>query len=78
MTRIAPSMKGKGSEINWFDVDRVSKPGEYDFRDGIIQIRRKHLDIWKNDPAATLTLVRFVPTIGTRQTYGLSDNLVFR
>ena len=77
MTRIAVSTKGKGSEINWLDVDRVLKPGEYDFRDGTIQIRRKHLDIWKKDPAATFTLVRFVPTKGTRQAYGLSDNLVF-
>jgi hypothetical protein len=65
-------MKRKGNEINWFDVDQASKPGEYDFRGGKIQIRRKHLDFWKKDPTATLILVRFLPTVGTRQAYGLS------
>ena len=72
MLRTAVSTRRKGSEINWFDVDQASEPGEYNFRDGMIQIRRKHLDFWKKDPTAMLILVRFLPTIGTRQAYGLS------
>jgi hypothetical protein len=55
-------LKAKGSKIAWIDVDKVSKPGEYEFRDGIIRIKPKHLEIWKKDPDATFTLVRFVPT----------------
>jgi hypothetical protein len=64
-------LKAKGSKIAWIDVDQVSEPGEYDFRDGIIRIKRTHLDIWKKDPDATFTLVRFVPTTGVVQIYGL-------
>ena len=69
---LALTAKKKANEIDWFDVDEPSKPGIYDFRDGAIQIRRKHLDFWKKDPTATLILVRLLPTVGTRQAYGLS------
>lgn len=69
-------LKAQGSKIAWSDVDQASEPGEYYFRDGIIRIKRKHLNIWKKDADATFTLVRFVPTTGTVQIYGLSpDNL---
>jgi hypothetical protein len=68
-------LKAKGGKIAWIDVDQVSEPGEYDFRDGIIRIKRKHLEFWKKDPDATFTLVRFVPTTGAVQIYGLSDHL---
>ena len=64
-------LKAKGSKIAWIDVDQVSEPGEYDFRDGIIRIKRTHLDIWRKDPGTTFTLVRFVPTTGVAQIYGL-------
>ena len=64
-------LKAKGSKIAWIDVDQVSEAGEYYFRDGIIRIKRKDLEIWKKDPDAKFTLVRFIPTIGAVQTYGL-------
>jgi hypothetical protein len=64
-------LNAKGNKIAWIDVDRVSEPGEYDFRDGIIRIKRKDLEIWKKDPDATFTLVRFIPTTGAVQIYGL-------
>jgi hypothetical protein len=64
-------LKAKGGKIAWIDVDQVSEPGEYDFRDGIIRIKRTHLDIWRKDPGAMFTLVRFVPTTGVAQIYGL-------
>ena len=63
--------KAKGSKIAWIDVDHVSEPGEYDFRDGIIRIKRKDLELWKKDPGAEFTLVRFIPTTGAVQIYGL-------
>jgi hypothetical protein len=66
-------LKAKGNKIAWIDVDRVSEPGEYDFRDGVI-FKRKHLDIWKKDPDATFTLIRFVPMTGAVQIYGLSSD----
>jgi hypothetical protein len=64
-------LKAKGGKIAWIDVDQVSEPGEYDFRDGIIRIKRKDLEIWKKDPDAMFTLVRFIPTTGAVQMYGL-------
>ena len=67
-------LKAKGNKIAWIDVDRVSKPGDYDFRDGVIHIKRKHLDVWKKDPNATFSLIRFVPMTGTVQMYGLSSD----
>ena len=67
-------LKAKGSMIAWIDVDQVSEPGEYAFRDGVIRIKRKHLDIWKKDPDATFTLVRFVPANCAYQIYGLCVN----
>ena len=67
-------LKAQVSKIAWSDVDQVSEPGEYDFRDGIIRIKRKHLNIWKKDPDATFTLVRFVPMTSTVQIYGLSSD----
>ena len=70
-------LKAKGSKIAWIDVDHVSEPGEYDFRDGIIRIKRKDLELWKKDPGAEFTLVRFIPTTGAVQIYGLlPDNLL--
>ena len=69
-------LKAKGGKLAWIDVDKVLEPGEYYFRDGIIHIERKHLNIWKKDPDAKLTLVRFIPTTGAVQIYGLlQDNL---
>lgn len=38
-------LKAKGSKIAWIDVDRVSKAGEYGFRDGIIRIKHRDLEI---------------------------------
>jgi hypothetical protein len=67
-------LKAKGNKIAWIDVNRVSEPGEYDFRDGVIRIKCKHLDIWKKVPDATFTLIRFVPMTGTVQIYGLSSD----
>jgi hypothetical protein len=64
-------LEDNGRKIAWIDVEHVSEPGEYKFRDGIIRIKRKHLDVWKTDPDATFTLVRFVPITGTFQIYGL-------
>ena len=65
------ALKAEGSKIAWIDVDHVSEPGEYDFRDGIIRIKRKDLEVWKKDPGAKFTLVRFIPTTGAVQIYGL-------
>jgi hypothetical protein len=64
-------LKAKGSKIAWIDVDQVWEAGEYYFRDGIIRIKRKDLEIWKKDPDAKFTLIRFIPTTGAVQTYGL-------
>jgi hypothetical protein len=64
-------LKAKGSKISWIDIDQVSEPGEYDFRDGIIRIKRKDLEIWKKDPDAKFTVVRFVPITGAVRIYGL-------
>ncbi len=69
-------LEAKGSKIALIDVDQVSEPGEYAFRDGVIRIKRKHLNIWKSDPEATFTIVRFVPATGAHQIYGLcADDL---
>ncbi|MEA2918326.1 MAG: hypothetical protein QOJ15_10407 [Bradyrhizobium sp.] len=54
----------------WVDVDKVEEVGEYAFRDGVIIIKRKHLDVWKRSPDATFTLVRFVPASALPK-YGL-------
>ena len=64
-------LKAKGSKIAWIDVDQVSEPGEYDFRDGIIRIKWRDLEIWKKDRDAKLTLIRFIPTTGAVQIYAL-------
>jgi hypothetical protein len=67
----------KGSKIAWIDVEHVTEPGDYKFRDGIVRIKRKHLTTWKKDPDATFTLVRFVPSVGNFQIYGLyPDNFL--
>src|SRR3984957_8925934 len=62
--RSSRKLEEKGSKIAWIDVEHVAEPGDYKFRDGIIRIKRKHLNTWKKDPNATLTLVRFVPSTG--------------
>jgi hypothetical protein len=74
--RSTSKLEDKGSKIAWIDVEHVSEPGEYKFRDGIIRIKRKHLNTWKTDPDATFTLVRFVPITGTFQIYGLYPDKV--
>lgn len=68
----------RGSKIARIDVGHVLEPGEYKFRDGIIRIKRKHLDTWKTDPDARFTLVRFVPITGTFQIYGLYPDKLSR
>ena len=75
--RSRSKLEEKGSKIAWIDVEHVAKPGEYKFRDGIVRIKRKHLTTWKKDPDATLTLVRFVPSVDNFQIYGLyPDNFL--
>ena len=66
-------IKSKGAKIAWTDVDKVEEVGEYAFRDGVIIIKRKHLDVWKRSPDATFTLVRFVPASTGFQKYGLAS-----
>jgi hypothetical protein len=56
--RPAIGLKAKGGKLAWIDVDKVLEPGEYYFRDGIIHIERKHLNIWKKDPDARVFAVR--------------------
>jgi hypothetical protein len=68
-------LEAKGSKIGWIDVDQVRETGEYTFRDGVITIKRKHLDIWKESPDATFTLVRFLPATSGLQKYGLVQDL---
>ena len=75
--RLETKLEQRGSKIAWVNVEKVSEPGEYKFRDGIIRIRRNHLNAWKKDPDATFTLVRFVPSTGTFQIYGLYPNGCF-
>jgi hypothetical protein len=72
--RSKSKLEDKGRKISWIDVEHVSEPGEYKFRDGIIRIKRKHLNTWKTDPDATFTLVRFLPSTSTFQIYGLYPN----
>jgi len=66
-------MNSKGTKIAWTDVDKVEEVGEYAFRDGVIIIKRKHLDVWKRSPDATVTLVRFV-SASTPPKYGLATD----
>ena len=47
-------------------MDHVSEPSEYDFRDGIIRIRRKDVELWKEDLGAKFTLVRFIVSRSVR------------
>jgi hypothetical protein len=57
-------------------VNKVEEVGEYAFRDGVIIIKRSHLDVWKRNPNARLGLVRFVPESSPPK-YGLDmDNLI--
>ena|ERR1700687_5438787 len=67
--------KTKGSKITWFDVDQVGETGEYAFRDGVITIRHRHLEIWKRSPDTRFTLVRFLPATSGLQKYGLVQDL---
>ena len=64
-------LEAKGSKIAWIDVDQVRESGEYAFRDGVVRIKRQHLNIWKKDPNATFTLVRLLPTTSPYQIYEL-------
>jgi len=73
LPKIGPNTEG--SKISWFDVDQVGETGEYAFRDGVITIRRRHLEIWKRSPDTRFTLVRFLPTTGGLQKYGLVQDL---
>jgi hypothetical protein len=75
--RSSGKLEEKGSKIAWIDVEHVAEPGDYKFRDGIVRIKRKHLTTWKKNPDATFTLVRFVPSVGNFQMYGLyPDNFL--
>jgi hypothetical protein len=42
--RSKSKLEKQGSKIAWIDLEHVSEPGEYKFRDGIIRIKRKHQD----------------------------------
>ena len=68
-------LRSVGGQFTWKDVDHVVVAGEYPFRDGIITIKSKHLNVWKKNPDAKFTLTRFLPANPGSQKYGLaSDN----
>jgi hypothetical protein len=42
----------KMKQICWADVEHTETPGSYPFLDGTVEIKERHIEIWKSNPAA--------------------------
>jgi hypothetical protein len=58
--------------VTWQDVGCPEAPGTYPFNDGLINIRRRELDVWKEHPDALFTVAVFKPITGP-VSYGLGS-----
>jgi hypothetical protein len=57
--------------ISWDDLDRPDHAGSYPFAEGLVNVRRREVEIWKKHPDAVFLATRFEPAAGRVQ-YALS------
>jgi hypothetical protein len=47
--------------ISWRDLNNIEQPGDYPFRDGMINVTFSEIAIWKKNPDAQFCLMRVHP-----------------
>ena len=57
--------------ISWDDLDRPDHAGSYPFAEGVVNVRRREVEIWRKHPDAVFLATRFEPAPGGVQ-YALS------
>ena len=46
-------------KIAWADVEHTETPGSYPFLDGMVDIEKRHIEIWKSNPTALFQVAPF-------------------
>lgn len=54
-------------EVSWQDVHKTEQPGDYPFRGGMLTVRAREIEIWKEHPDATFTVVPFQGQSGPKR-----------
>ena len=51
-------------KVTWQDVGSPQQPGNYAFEDGVLYVKPRELDIWKEHPNALFTVTAIRPYVG--------------
>lgn len=54
-------------QITWKDLGKPDIPGQYPWRDGIVQVHVKDIEVWRDHPEAKFTLIPFQATTGPKR-----------
>jgi len=46
-------------KIAWADVEHAETPGSYPFLDGMVDIKERHIEIWKSNPTTLFQVTTF-------------------
>jgi hypothetical protein len=58
-------------KVTWQDVGSPIEPGNYEFEDGVLYVKQRELDIWKEHPDALFSVSSIRPYVGpTRYVLG--------
>lgn len=46
------------TEVRWQDIGCPEQPGHHPFRESYVNVERRHIAVWKENPNAVFTAVR--------------------
>jgi hypothetical protein len=55
---------GMKTTVTWQDVGSPTEPGLYEFDDGVLYVKQRELDVWKEHPNALFTVSPIRPYVG--------------
>ena len=50
--------------VTWQDVGSPTEPGLYEFDDGVLYVKQRELDVWKEHPNTLFTVWPIRPYVG--------------
>lgn len=62
-------------QVSWDNVNRTEVPGDYAWRDGVLEITQGDIDFWKEHPYALCNVGRPISKFGAQKRYRLAGRI---
>jgi hypothetical protein len=59
-------------KVSWADVNHTETPGKFSLFGGVLEVRERHIAIWKSTPTAIFSVVRFMSYDDNTPRYALA------